>query len=65
MSLLLLDNSAHEITIYHKPSHRFMFPFETAAHEYDAKHERLKLSRKRLKKYIEEQCGEGVVAPDY
>jgi len=42
-----------------------MFPFETAAHEYDAKHERLKLSRKRLKKYIEEQCGEGVVAPDY
>lgn len=65
MSFVLLDSGAHEITIYNKPSHRFMFPFEMAAYEYDSKRDRLKFSRKRLKRYIGERCGEDVAAPGY
>ena len=65
MSLVLLDSSAHEITLYRKPHHSFMFPFEMAAYEYDARREKQRFNRKRLQEYIEEQCGEGVAAPDY
>lgn len=65
MSLLLLDSSAHEVTIYRKPRHGLMFPFEMEAYEYDAGREKERFNRWKAQRYVTEHCGKGTVMPNY
>jgi hypothetical protein len=65
MSLVLLDSAAHDISIYRRPGRDSLLPFELAGATYDADTRSKGFSRRKAQKYVTEQCGKGVVMPDY
>lgn len=65
MSLVLLDSAAHDISIYRRPHSEGLLPFELAGSTYDEDRGTKGFSRRKAQKYVTEQCGKGVVMPDY